>query len=186
MQLKVNHLTMLARALLPSSDDIIVVQGRLHKLLGSCEDEEDEDFTFDDGPPKTLREIRKAAIAANTHQQAWFENTGIAPHQFSVGDLGYLPKTNVEGEKDWANFVVLCNVFDEGLASLETQTAAEGKQGGWQGGVHNWEDLPTYELPGDIHGFVSLFPSPTTGFETEAFATGGRSSCPQKRSTPSS
>ena len=163
MQQKVNHLTILARALLPSADNITTVQDRLHKLLGSL-DEDDEMF---DRPPMTLRQIRKAAIAANTHQQAWFANDGVTPHKLSVGDLGYIPKGSVAGEKNWDEFVVLCNVLDQGLARLETTTVTEGQQGSWQGGFHKWDELVSYELPGGIHGYVftpSIFHPTPDGF----------------------
>ncbi|KAI0744733.1 hypothetical protein C8Q76DRAFT_10245 [Earliella scabrosa] len=150
MQQKVNHLTILARALLPSADNITTVQDRLHKLLGSL-DEDDEMF---DRPPMTLRQIRKAAIAANTHQQAWFANDGVTPHKLSVGDLGYISKGSVAGEKNWDEFVVLCNVLDQGLARLETTTVTEGQQGSWQGGFHKWDELASYELPGGTHGWT--------------------------------
>ena len=154
MQRKLNHLTVLARALLPSSDNIEVVQQRLHKLIGSADGGDDEECQFGEVPLMSLRQIRKAAIAADAHQQAWYENNGITPHKFSVGDLGYLPKRDGSEEKDWANFVVLCNVLEDGLASLETTRVKEGQQGGWQGGFHKWDTLTPFELPGGVDGYA--------------------------------
>ena len=160
-QRKVHHLTMIARASLPGSDDVALVQQRLHKLLDSLDDEGDDDeedldsaliLSDKDAPLSSLRQIRKAAMAAGAHQQTWFANDGIAPHRFAVGDIGYLPKTSSNGEKGWEDFVVLCNLFDEGLANMETKHEVNGKQGGWQGGPHRWDDLPAFELPGGIHG----------------------------------
>ncbi len=148
MQLKVNHLTILARALLPNADNISTVQDRLHKLLGSLDDDE----TAFDEPPVTLRQIRKAAIAANTHQQAWFANDDIIPHKFSVGDLGYIPKGRGSDEKNWGEFVLLRNVLEQGSVNLETKDIVEGSQGGWQYGVRKWDDLASFELPGGIFG----------------------------------
>ncbi|RDX41179.1 hypothetical protein OH76DRAFT_1489711 [Lentinus brumalis] len=155
MQRKVNHLTILARALLPSSEDITSVQGRLQKLLGSLDDE----GGLSEIPLMTLRQIRKAAIAADAHQQAWFENTGIPPHRFRVGDLGYLPKRDETEGKDWTKFVVLCNVLEEGLAKLDVSNARTGSKSSWQpGGSHVREDLAPYELPGGLHGWAVVVP----------------------------
>lgn len=150
VQRKVNHLTILARALLPSGDNIATVQERLHKFLSSIDEDDDEEPA--EVPLMSLRQIRKAAFAANVHQQSWFENENIKPHKFRVGDLGYLPKREGTGEKNWDEFVVLCNVLQEGIASLEITSTTEGKQGGWQNGVHRWDDMDPYELPGDIFG----------------------------------
>ena len=81
-----------------------------------------------------------------------FANDDIIPHKFSVGDLGYLPKGANLDEKNWKEFAVLCNVFEQGRVKLETKDVVEGKQGGWQHGVRAWEDLPSYELPGGLFG----------------------------------
>ncbi|RPD77045.1 hypothetical protein L226DRAFT_483343 [Lentinus tigrinus ALCF2SS1-7] len=154
LQRKVNHLTILARALLPNSDDIKTVKERLQKLLGSVDDEEG----FSETPLMTLRQIRKAAFAANVHQQAWFENQGIPPHKFRVGDLGYLPKDTTTEGKDWTNFVVLCNILEEGLAKLDVSDATVGHKGSWQDGFHEREDITPYELPGGLHGWAVAVP----------------------------
>ncbi|KAI0742707.1 hypothetical protein C8Q80DRAFT_1221158 [Daedaleopsis nitida] len=156
VQRKVNHLTILARALLPSADNISNVQERLHKFLGSIDEDDDEEPA--EVPLMSLRQIRKAAFAANVHQQSWFENENIKPHKYSVGDLGYIPKRKGTDEKDWGEFVVLCNVLQEGLASLEVTPITEGKQGGWQNGTHRWDDMNPYELPGDIYGWTVVVP----------------------------
>lgn len=154
MQRKVNHLTILARAILPSADDISTVHDRLHRLLGTIDSE------FEDGeeeplelPPMSLRQIRQAAISINVHQASWFENNGIVPHKFTVGDIGYIPKAKGE-ENDWSKFVLIGNVLTEGLAKLEVSNVTEGKQGGWQDRIHRWETLTPFELPGGIHGYV--------------------------------
>ncbi|KAI0717740.1 hypothetical protein C8T65DRAFT_571587 [Cerioporus squamosus] len=154
MQRKVNHLTILARALLPSSANITTAQERLQKVLGSL----DDDDGFSEMPLMTLRQIRKAAIAMDAHQQAWFEGSGVPPHQFRVGDLGYLPKGAETDGKNWKDFVVLCNVLDEGLAKLDLSDAREGSKSSWLDGHFQREDLPPYELPGGLYGWAVVVP----------------------------
>ena len=103
----------------------------------------------------TLRQIRKAAFAADAHQQAWSANRGIPPHKFRVGDLGYLPKGTDADGKDWENFVVLCNILEEGLAKLDISDATDGSKGSWLSGHHEQEKLTPYNLPDGLHGYVS-------------------------------
>ena len=103
----------------------------------------------------TLRQIRKAAFAADAHQQAWSANRGIPPHKFRVGDLGYLPKGTDADGKDWGNFVVLCNILEEGLAKLDMSDATDGSKGSWLNGHHVQENLTPYNLPDGLYGYVS-------------------------------
>ncbi|EIW56653.1 uncharacterized protein TRAVEDRAFT_49473 [Trametes versicolor FP-101664 SS1] len=150
-QRKVNHLTMLARALLPDSDNLEVVKKRLQSVLRVTEEEDEEAEVL----PLTLRQIRKAAFAADVHNQSWFRNN-IPPHKFSVGDLGYVPKG---GADDWADFVVCCNVLEDGLAKFETSNSATGKQGMWANRGYERQDIPPFELPGGVHGWpVAVLP----------------------------
>ncbi|KAI1790577.1 hypothetical protein LXA43DRAFT_890846 [Ganoderma leucocontextum] len=157
MQRKINHLTILARAILPSADDISTVHERLHKLLGTIDSEFEEEEEPHELPPMSLRQIRQAAISINVHQASWFENNGIVPHKFSVGDLGYIRRTE-DGENDWSKFVLIGNVLTEGLANLEVSSVTEGKQGGWQDRVHRWDTLAAFELPGGVHGWTVVVP----------------------------
>ncbi|KAH9922319.1 uncharacterized protein BXZ73DRAFT_51396 [Epithele typhae] len=155
IQHKLNHLTILARALLPDSGDTVAVQERLHRILGSadCEDEDEDAFEILHTPTLTLRRIREAAISAGGHKQVWSESNGIAPHRFAVGDYGYFPKSNVV-EQDWSEFVVLGNVQDEGLVRFETTHVSDGKQGAWHDGCHKWDDVQSFELPDGVHGWT--------------------------------
>ncbi|KAI0651288.1 hypothetical protein C8Q79DRAFT_1004593 [Trametes meyenii] len=149
-QRKVNHLAVLARALLPGSDDIEVVTDRLQTVLHSIEDGEDEEA---EPAQMTLRQIRKAAFAANTHQQAWRQKT-VPPHKFSVGDLGYMPK----GSDDWSDFVTLCNVLEDGEASFVASGNVTGMQGSWVNSAYERQDLAPYDLPGEIKGWAFAVP----------------------------
>ncbi|KAI0668853.1 hypothetical protein C8Q78DRAFT_212859 [Trametes maxima] len=144
-QRKVNHLAVLARALLPGSDNIDVVTKRLHAVLRSVDDEDEEA----EPTQMTLRQIRKAAFAANTHQQAWRQKT-VPPHKFSIGDLGYMP----QGSDDWGDFVTLCNVLEEGEASFEASSHATGMQGSWVNRTYERQDLAPYDLPGEVKGWA--------------------------------
>lgn len=156
MQRKINHLTIIARAILPSTDEISTVHERLHKLLGTIDSDLDEEEEPLELPPMSLRQIRQAAISINVHQASWFENNGVAPHKFSVGDIGYMSKTEGE-ESDWSKFVLIGNVLTEGLAKLEVSSTTDGKQSGWRERIHQSETLASYELPGDVHGYVFQF-----------------------------
>ncbi|PIL25894.1 hypothetical protein GSI_11647 [Ganoderma sinense ZZ0214-1] len=157
MQRKINHLTVLARAILPSTDDISTVHERLHKLLGTIDGDLDEEEEPLELPPMSLRQIRQAAISINVHQASWFESSGIAPHKFSVGDIGYIPKDEDE-KSDWSKFVLIGNVLTEGLAKLEVSSTTNGKQSGWRDRIHQSADLASFELPGGIHGWTAVVP----------------------------
>ena len=152
MQRKVNQLTILARAILPSLDNLSNVRERLHKLLGTIDEEYEEEEPLE-LPPMSLRQVRRAAVSMNAHEATWYENNGIAPHKFSVGDVGYIPKDDGK-EMDWSKFIVIGNVLTEGMAKLEVRSTAEAHQGGWQDRVHRWDNLTSFELPGGVHGCV--------------------------------
>ncbi|KAH9856382.1 hypothetical protein C2E23DRAFT_882451 [Lenzites betulinus] len=148
-QRKVNHLAMLARALLPGSDNLEVVKTRLQNVLRAAEADDEEA----EASELTLKHIRKAAFAAGAHQQAWFRNTA-PPNKFEVGDLGYMPK----GASDWADFVVCCNVMKEGLAKFETSGKATGSQRSWVNRISDKQTLLPFELPGGINGWAVVVP----------------------------
>ncbi|KAI0656301.1 hypothetical protein C8Q70DRAFT_1013688 [Cubamyces menziesii] len=143
-QRKLSHLVVLARALLPESDNLTVVKERVQRVL-CAEDEEDEEA---DASSMTLRQIRKAAFAVGAQQQAWFRNT-VPPSKYSVGDLGYLPK----GSDDWDDFVVCCNVFHDNGFDCTTSSHVTGRQGAWVNRIYQQQDMSPFELPGDINGW---------------------------------
>lgn len=103
--------------------------------------------------PLTLRQIRKAAFAADAHQQAWFRNN-IPLHKFEVGDLGYIPK----GGEGWTDFIVCCNVLEDGLVKFETTSVATGHRGLWVNQTYERQPLSSFELPGQVHGYGSSSP----------------------------
>ncbi|KAI0326798.1 hypothetical protein GY45DRAFT_1328458 [Cubamyces sp. BRFM 1775] len=143
-QRKLSHLVVLARALLPGSDNLTVVKERVQRVL-CAEDEEDEEA---DASILTLRQIRKAAFAVGAHQQAWHRNT-VPPSKYSVGDLGYLPK----GSNDWEDFVLCCNVFQGNGFDCATSSHVTGRQGQWVDRIYQQQDMSPFELPGDINGW---------------------------------
>ena len=120
LQLKIHHLAVLAKALLPSSDDYSVVDGRLQEILGNEEEDVEE---------STLSLIRTIAIKAQTHSQTW-SNKFVPPFTFTVGDIGYIPA----GE-DFKSFVVLRNCIKDELAHLTTEQESSGLHTRWAGGV---------------------------------------------------
>ncbi|TBU45668.1 hypothetical protein BD309DRAFT_955656 [Dichomitus squalens] len=157
MQSRLNHLTVLARMILPSLDNVSIVRERLHKLLGNMHDEYDDEEEPLEIQPMSLRQIRHAAISIGAHQATWHENTGIPPNKFSVGDLGYIPKGDGE-QMAWSNFVAICNVLTEDTAKFEVSSVAGAKQGGWHNGRHQWDELASFELPGGVHGWTIVVP----------------------------
>ncbi|KAI0351618.1 hypothetical protein OH77DRAFT_1429437 [Trametes cingulata] len=148
-QVKISHLAVLARALLPGTDDLEVVKKRLQRVV-SAEDEEDEEA---EPAHMSLRQIRKAAFAAELEHEPWHRNT-VPPHKFSVGDLGYLPQSC----DDWNDFVVLCNVLQEGTFNLDTFNHATGRQGTWANHFYERQDITPFELPGGINAWPVVVP----------------------------
>ncbi|CDO70391.1 hypothetical protein BN946_scf184999.g31 [Trametes cinnabarina] len=143
-QRKISHLSMLARILLPDSENLEIVKKRLQEVLAPDEDDDEEAEISS----LTLRQLRKAALAAGIYQQAWHRNN-VPPHKFLVGDLGYLP----QGSGDWSDFVVCCNLFGEGLARADTASRATGTQGAWGHGAYERQDLSPFDCPGDVSGW---------------------------------
>ncbi|KAI9057558.1 hypothetical protein FKP32DRAFT_1615265 [Trametes sanguinea] len=144
-QRKISHLTMIARTLLPDSENIDVVQKRLQDVL-TAEDEEDEEAEM---ASISLRQLRKAALANGMIQQAWHRNT-VPPNKYAVGDLGYLPR----GSNDWSDFVLCCNVYQDGSISTDVENFASGMQGSWvQGGRYDRQKLTPFDYPGGINGW---------------------------------
>ncbi|KAH9893932.1 hypothetical protein C8Q73DRAFT_774184 [Cubamyces lactineus] len=144
-QRKLSHLVLLARTLLPGSDNLTVVKERIQRVL-CAEDEEDEEA--DVSTTLTLRQIRKAAFAVDAPHQAWHRNT-VPPSKYSIGDLGYLPK----GSDDWEDFVVCCNVFQDNSFNCATSNHVTGRQGQWVNRIYQQQDMSPFELPGDINGW---------------------------------
>lgn len=148
-QIKINHLTLLARALLPQNDSPQVARERLDSLVqiierGSDEaaDENADEDEFDlidyysDGAGEdsvTLSKLRSLAIKSATHSQTWSHNF-VPPYLFQVGDIGYVPP-RPRGEVDEAGaleaymgferFVRICNMLDESQEEPEEAEEAD-------------------------------------------------------------
>ncbi|KAI0776820.1 hypothetical protein BD413DRAFT_610404 [Trametes elegans] len=148
-QRKVNHLTILARALLPDADNLDLAKARLSSVLHPTTDEDVDEEA--EPAPLTLRQIRR--VAFDGPQQAWQQKT-VPPHKFSVGDLGYMP----DGSSDWADFVVLTNVLKDGQAAFEVPSYATGRQGAWVNRAYDTQNLAAYERPGGVYGWAVAVP----------------------------
>ncbi|KAI0944487.1 hypothetical protein AcW1_002181 [Taiwanofungus camphoratus] len=149
MQQKVNHLALLAGAILPSSTDVAIASSRLQRILG---DEDEQQYI--DSLHLTLRQIRIAALEANTHQQTWRQNT-VPAYKYAVGDVGYIPSG-----KGFESFSVLCNILLEDRTSIETAKEATGGQSSWDGGFGSTE-LQPFDLPDDVKGWTIVVPAGT-------------------------
>lgn len=143
MQLKLNHLGLLVRSILPSDDQISVASDRLKEILGDDEDEEAD--------PLSLSAIRMAAIRARTHGISW-NNNFVPAHMFHVGDIGYVPSGG-----DFKSFVLLKNVLQDGVTEWEVNDAATGWKTHFGPGGFNKEQLQPFELPGDVSGYVIFY-----------------------------
>ncbi|PSR79847.1 hypothetical protein PHLCEN_2v6893 [Hermanssonia centrifuga] len=173
VQQKVSHLAVLAKSLLPSSDDSALVSSRLSSILyysrpsipfsrgGGGDDDDDEGEEegedHDDGriakgqPTAGLAKIRMAAILANTHSHTWARNV-VPAYMYAVGDIGYVPRA---GGEDVTSFVVLSNVFTapdaerfdrRGNACLGVSESAHGWQRYLQGAFQE-QKLQPFALP---------------------------------------
>ncbi|OBZ74650.1 hypothetical protein A0H81_05439 [Grifola frondosa] len=147
-QRKVNHLAVLAKALLPNSDDLSLVSSRLQSILGGDEEGDEIDDYAHPASPLTLRQIRLAAFDAHTHQYAWSQNI-VPAYKYAVGDIAYVPSGVVSG-----SFTVLCNVS----AQFEIAEGATGTQGAWAGGFFERHELQPFEYPGGIRGWTVVVP----------------------------
>ncbi|KAI0370861.1 hypothetical protein BV20DRAFT_943216 [Pilatotrama ljubarskyi] len=147
-QVKVSHLAVLARVVLPGSDDLQVVKKHLQHMISNEDEDEEAEMA-----PMSLREIRKAAFATGIQQQPWHRNT-VPPHKLTVGDLGYLPQDC----DDWSDFIILCNVLEDGLAKFPSTTYAMGKQGTWVNRVYERQDIAPFAMPGGINAWPVVVP----------------------------
>ncbi|OSD03676.1 hypothetical protein PYCCODRAFT_1444280 [Trametes coccinea BRFM310] len=144
-QRKISHLTMIARTLLPDSENMNVVKKRLQDVL-TTEDDEDEEAEV---VSISLRQLRMAALANGMIQHAWHRNT-VPPNKFAVGDLGYLPP----GSIDWSEFVLCCNVYHDDSMNADIESRAAGMQGSWiKGGGYDRQELTPFDYPGGISGW---------------------------------
>ncbi|RDB19620.1 hypothetical protein Hypma_013247 [Hypsizygus marmoreus] len=143
---QVSHVVTLARSLLPADNAPIVLPSHVKALLSiSVNDEEDYDeFTKPFKP--SLRQLRLTGIEAGTHNHVWHENGGIPAHKFIVGDFGYIP----EG-KDFTDFVILGNVFEDNFAKFEVESNVYGEQWCWKDIPLRRQPIDPFSLPGDAN-----------------------------------
>ena len=178
-QIKLNHLSLLAKALLPANDELGAAQtylGTLTRRIATSDDlEEDED---DDEEavlvrwnasavqePKedvSLRNLRLFALKNSRHLQTW-SNNFVPAFLFRVGDIGYVPSTSDVGENSdtevytasyggFQRFVRICNILD----------SEDG---------HNCDD---FEVDEDTSGSMTSFQSARfSRTDLEGFEIGG-------------
>ena len=130
---------MLAKALLPDSDDHAAVSAIFEEILG--DDEDSDDFV-----EPTLPLIRRVAIDAKTHTHTW-SNNFVPAFLFTVGDIGYIPP----GE-DFGSFVILGNIIKDGLAILDTAQSSRGFHTRWKPHITR-DEIQPFPAHGDYTGY---------------------------------
>ncbi len=196
VQQKVSHLAVLAKSLLPSSDDTALVSSRLSSILyysrpsipfsrdDDDDDEGEEEEDHDGGriakgqPTAGLAKIRMAAILANTHSHTWARNV-VPAYMYAVGDIGYVPR----GGEDCTSFVVLSNVVTDaerfnhpakahglGVPGVGVGVVVSESAHGWQRylqGAFQEQKLQPFALPQNVSGCaLSLFLSLLSPYNT--------------------
>ncbi|KAL4245641.1 hypothetical protein ABKN59_010782 [Abortiporus biennis] len=154
-QLKLNHLTVLARSLLPSEEAAKEANIRVTEMLQDCEEEEASWETINSSK-LTLKALRLLAISRNLHNYTWLQNT-VPPNKYDVGDIGYIPKG-----KDWDEFVVLGNMIKDGLllknSNVEVEKRTTGSQTAWDGGFIQRHQVQCFNYPDEIYGWTVSIP----------------------------
>ena len=126
----------LIRGLLPAETEPPALSPRATALIRGY-DGDDYEHDFNERVRPSLRKLRLSNLEANAHDHVWHENGGIPPHQFTVGDFGYIPK----GE-DFCGFVILGNLLKDNLAEFSTEVHVTGFY--WC-----WKDFPVRRTPMD-------------------------------------
>lgn len=140
MQKKISHLTHALNAVLPSSHSTARLS-KLDSLLSAYED--DAEST---SQPIHLRRISGIALSLGTSPPVWREKV-VPAFKYSVGDLGYLAT-----QGDFASFILICNVVQEGYASLPVVQSQHGTQIQWHRGPPIQTPLDFFPCPGNRAG----------------------------------
>jgi len=141
MQMKINHLVTLARALLPGDRQSPVLPEKLEALIEEIESKPSS---------LTLRKIRDLILdAEDGHNHTWYERT-VPADKFFVGDIGYIPA----GE-DFCSFVLLCNIIKDGKVAFSTTQEWRGEQWCWEQSPMRGQPVQAFEMPGFVAGWVS-------------------------------
>lgn len=148
-QQKINHLSLLLNALLPSLADAQVVSDRMKLLLN--EDEEKYGRA-----QSSLRQLRLAAFKSKSHEQVWRQKLAPA-FKYAVGDLAYVP----EGESV-ASFRVLRNIFQDELGCMDVVHNAHGNQFSWETGAANRQELHAFPSLDGRYGWPIVLPTGTS------------------------
>ncbi|EJD04698.1 uncharacterized protein FOMMEDRAFT_153767 [Fomitiporia mediterranea MF3/22] len=165
LQDKLTHIRMLARALLPRSDQEPKLGNHSEALLEDIEFEKELDSI-------SLRSVRSRSIRAGTHDFAWGTNVHSSPVTFTVGDFGYIPHDHgricLTDKARFDHFVKVGNVFDDltdgtpetdGSLLLSIVREVTGSHGQWINGFHKTNEIWPFALPGDVEGWpVALNP----------------------------
>lgn len=160
MQRKINHLTQILNAVLPSSHSSGHVS-KLQELLSVYEE--------DAGPRAialSLRNIRLASLELGACPHAWREPV-VPAYKYSVGDLGYLAEKG-----DFSSFHLICNVIQDGRGSVPLVHAQYGSQSQWY--TTGQTTLDPFPCPGDKQGFVMRLTHPCNLALNSSDQVGGR------------
>ena len=138
VQRKINHLTQMLHAVLPSSHSV----GHPPKLQGLLSEYEE------DGPraAASLRNIRLASLKLGACPSAWREPL-VPAYKYSVGDLGYLKEPG-----NFSSFHFIGNVIQDRSGSVPLVQAQHGSQTQWY--TTGQTKLEPFPCPGNRHGCV--------------------------------
>ncbi|KAF9447393.1 hypothetical protein P691DRAFT_671618 [Macrolepiota fuliginosa MF-IS2] len=151
---RLNHVLTLAKDFLPSGEEGPELTEARVLFPSSSNDEFSPELDFEEihAPKPTLRHLRLINLANGGHTHVWSENQGIPAERFSVGDFGYIPKTDKGGS--FEKFIKLGNIFE--VPELKGSGIITVEDGG--GSCWNWADFPfqeqqmePYILPGNIY-----------------------------------
>ena len=139
-QHKINHLTQILNALLPSSHSSGHSQ-RLQELLSAYEEDAGHNSAT-----LSLRDIRLASLELGACPNAWREPL-VPAYKYRVGDLGYL-----EERGDFSSFHLIRNVIQDGWTSVPLVREQHGSQAQWY--TTSQTMLDPFPCPGNRQGSV--------------------------------
>ncbi|KIP09448.1 hypothetical protein PHLGIDRAFT_323621 [Phlebiopsis gigantea 11061_1 CR5-6] len=179
-QMKLNHVTLLAKALLPADDTPAVAGEYLTTVMREIsapsdaleedEDEEAELLRWKSGSPYTsavplsLNRLRLFAIRNLKHAWSW-SNNFVPPYLFTVGDIGYIRDPTPDDEESeqtlpaytgFNRFVRLCNIVENAGDhddELDVEEEATGSTTSLDSGRFDKGQLEGFEVGGGIFGW---------------------------------
>ena len=178
-QMKLNHLTLLAKALLPGDDSppvageyLSTVMHEISSASDEPDDDEDEEAVLArwkagsasiPTAPLSLSKLRLFAIQNSKHVWSW-SNNFVPPYLFTVGDVGYIPPPTAAADESeqslpaytgFDHFVRLCNVLEDAMdedGELDVEDEATGSTTSFDFGRLDRGQLEGFEVGGGIFG----------------------------------